>query len=298
MESELITVGLDGSPESLAAAQWAADEADRRQAVLRLLHAWILLAAEAPDTPPDRDQNAGARQIINRAVEEVRARHPHLQIMEDLVGSEAESALLLATSESRMVVLGTRALAPWESYALGDVSLDVVGRAEGPVVLVRGTGRAEPPRRESGDSTQQVPAPRIVVGVSLNGPCEPLLAFAFDAAASRGLPLQVVHGRALPVHAYVPWGIEPDVAEEVTKEAESELREAVRPWQERFPDVPVQLTVLPESPTRAMVQTVPGAELLAVGRRRHRPFLAPRVGPVAHAAIHHATCPVAVVPHD
>ncbi|MFF4948424.1 universal stress protein [Streptomyces chattanoogensis] len=293
MEPELITVGLDGSTESLAAARWAADEADRRNAVLRLLHAWILLAAEAPDTPPERDQNARARQIVNQAAQEVRERHPHLQIMEDLVGSEAEPALLRAADESRMVVLGSRALAPLESYALGDVSLDVVGRAEGPVVLVRGESRAEPPR-----PAPQVPEPRVVVGVSLNGPCEPLLAFAFDAAASRGIPLQAVHGRGLPVHAYVPWGIEPEVAEEVTKQAEGELREAVRPWRERFPDVPVQLTVLPESPTRAMVQTVPGAALLAVGRRRHRPFLAPRVGPVAHAAIHHVTCPVAVVPHD
>ncbi|UKY47932.1 universal stress protein [Streptomyces inhibens] len=293
MEPELITVGLDGSPESLAAAQWAADEADRRNAVLRLLHAWILLAAEAPDTPPERDQNVGARQIVHQAAQEVRERHPHLQIMEDLVGSEAEPALLRAADESRMVVLGSRALAPLESYALGDVSLDVVGRAEGPVVLVRGERRAKPPR-----PAPQVPEPRVVVGVSLNGPCEPLLAFAFDAAASRGLPLQVVHGRTLPVHAYVPWGIEPEVAEEVTKEAEDVLRETVRPWRERFPDVPVRLTVLPESPTRAMVQTVPGAALLAVGRRRHRPFLAPRVGPVAHAAIHHVTCPVAVVPHD
>lgn len=292
MEPELITVGLDGSPESLAAAQWAADEADRRNCVLRLLHAWILLAAEAPGTPPEHDQNAGAWQIVKQAAQEVRERHPHLRLMEDLVGAETESALLRAADESRMVVLGSRALAPLASYALGDVSLDVVGRAEGPVVLVRGEGHAEPPL------ASQAPEPRVVVGVSLNGPCEPLLAFAFDAAAIRGLPLQVVHGRALPVQAYVPWGIEPEVAEEVTKEAEGELRETVRPWREHFPDVPVQLTVLPESPTRAMVQTLPGAVLLAVGRRRHRPFLAPRVGPVAHAAIHHAACPVAVVPHD
>lgn len=297
MEPEVITVGLDGSLESLAAAQWAADEADRRNSVLRLLHAWILLAAEAPDTPPDRDQNAGARQIVDRALDEVRARHPHLQIIEDLVGSEAEPALLRAAGESRMLALGSRALTAWESYVLGDVSLDVVGRAEGPVVLVRGGWSANPPPPEFADLIPRS-EPRIVVGVSLNGPCDPLLAFAFDAAASRGLPLQAVHGRSLPVHAYAPWGVGPDVAEEVIKEADGELRESLCPWRESFPEVPVQLTVLPESPTRAMVQTVQGAELLAIGRRRHHPPLAPRVGPVAHAAIHHVTCPVAVVPHD
>ncbi|WP_336053957.1 universal stress protein [Streptomyces sp. CA2R101] len=297
MEPESITVGLDGSVESLAAARWAADEAERRNTALCLLHAWILLAAEAPDTPPDRDQNAGARQVVDRALDEVRAHHPQLRIIEDLVGSEAEPALLRAAAASRMLVLGSRALTAWESYVLGDVSLDVVGRAEGPVVLVRGGWSTHPTPPEFADPVPR-PAPRIVVGMSLNGPCEPLLAFAFDAAVIRGLPLQAVHGRTLPVHAYAPWGVAPGVAEEVTAEAEEELRESLRPWCARFPEVPVEVTVLPESPTRAMVQTVPGAELLVVGRRRHHPPLAPRVGPVAHAAIHHVACPVAVVPHD
>ncbi|MFD5393252.1 universal stress protein [Streptomyces sp. NPDC127097] len=297
MEPEIITVGLDGSAESLAAAQWAADEADRRHFVLRLLHAWILLAAEAADTPPDRDQNAGARRIVRQALEVVRERHPHLQIIEDLVGSEAEPALLRAAGESRMTVLGSRALGTLGSYVFGDVSLGVVGRADGPVVLVRGGGRAQPDRAESAGPPNG-PGSRVVVGMSLNGPCEPLLAFAFDAALSRGLPLQVVHGRPLPVQAYAPWGVDPDAATEAAKDADGELRDVIGPWRARFPDVPVELTVLTESATRAIVQTAPGAELLAVGRRRHRRFLAPRVGPVAHAAIHHATCPVAMVPHD
>jgi len=298
MEPDIITVGLDGSPESLAAAQWAADEADRRQAVLRLLHAWILLAAEAADTPPERDANAAARQIVRQAVDEVRERRPHLQIIEDLVGSEAETALVRAAGESLMVVLGSRALGTWESYVLGDVSLNVVGGAKGPVVLVRAPGRAKTPRHPSGRDAPPAPRPRVVVGVSLNGPGDRMLTFAFDAAASRGLPLQAVHGRPLPVQAYTPWGIDPDAAKELTKEADIELRDALRPWCERFPGVLVQETVLPESPTRALVQTVFGAELLVVGRRLHRPLLAPRVGPVAHAAIHHVTCPVAVIPHD
>ncbi|MEW2435878.1 universal stress protein [Streptomyces caniferus] len=298
MEPDVITVGLDGSPASLAAARWAADEAARRQAVLRLLHAWILLAAEAPDTPPDRDRNAGARQLVRRARDEVRERHPRLQIIEDLVGAEAEPALLGAAGESQMIVLGSRALGPWESYVLGDVSLNVVGRAKGPVVLVREDGRATSPRHEGADGPPPAPEARVVAGLSLNGPCDRTLDFAFDAAARRGLSLQAVHGRPLPVHAYTPWGLDPDAATELAKEADVELQDALSPWCERFPEVLVQRTVLPESPSWALVQSVFGAELLVVGRRLHRPPLAPRLGPVAHAALHHVTCPIAVIAHE
>ncbi|GAA3193480.1 MULTISPECIES: universal stress protein [Streptomyces] len=297
MEPEVITVGLDGSAESLAAARWAAEEAERRHAVLRLLHAWILLAAEAPDTPPDRDRNAGARRLVEQALDEVRAGHQDLRIIEDLVGSEAVPALLRAAEESRLLALGSRALTAWESYVLGDVSLEVVGRAGRPVVLVREgwSGRPAFPAAEGEDVP--LPAPHVVVGMGLKGSCDALLAFAFDAAESRGLPLHAVHGRALPVTAYAPWGVDPDAAEEFVKESEEAVRAAVRPWQERHPGVEVAVTVRPENPTRALLRSAPGAVLLAVGRRRRHAFV-PRVGPVAHAAMHHAACPVAVVPDE
>ncbi|WP_434599988.1 universal stress protein [Streptomyces sp. A5-4] len=35
-----VTAGIDGSPQSLAAACWAAHEAQLRNAPLRILHAW------------------------------------------------------------------------------------------------------------------------------------------------------------------------------------------------------------------------------------------------------------------
>jgi hypothetical protein len=34
-----------------------------------------------------------------------------------------------------------------------------------------------------------------------------------------------------------------------------------------------------------------------VGRRRSRTAMVPAIAPVTHAAIHHATCPVVVVPY-
>ena len=43
-----ITVGLGGSPESVAAADWAAREAQRRDLPLHLVHAWIRQPHDVP----------------------------------------------------------------------------------------------------------------------------------------------------------------------------------------------------------------------------------------------------------
>ncbi|MCH0541008.1 universal stress protein [Streptomyces sp. MUM 203J] len=288
MES-VVTVGLDGSPESMTAARWAADEAERRKATLRLLHAWPPLAPEPTVVPSELDQNYWARRLVRHARAELQARHPGLLIIGSLVADDAQNALLQAASESELTVLGSLGLTPAESYFLGSVSMALVARATRPVVLVR------PESREQGSS----PVPRsVMVALKLHGPCDDLLAFAFEAAAARGVPLQVVHGRSLPLHAHTPWGVDHDVAEEITQDAEKQLGQVLHPWREKFPGVEPVDAVRLESPAEALVRAAEGAELLVVGRRKHRPPLAPRLGPVAHAALHHARCPVAVVPHD
>lgn len=40
MSSHMVVVGIDGSPQSMAAADWAALEARRTGRPLRLVHAW------------------------------------------------------------------------------------------------------------------------------------------------------------------------------------------------------------------------------------------------------------------
>ncbi|MFF1682932.1 universal stress protein [Streptomyces sp. NPDC058256] len=289
----VVTVGLDGSPESLAAARWAAGEAERRKLTLRLLHAWPLLVPEPTRIPAEIDQNYWAKRIVHNARAELQARHPGLSIVGNLVADDAQDALLRAASESEMLVLGSRGLEPIESYFLGDISMAVVARAERPVVLVRAETR-----EEGGAPSTSGTAGGVVVALKLHGPCDDLLEFSFGAAAARGMPLRVVHGRSLPLHAHVPWGVDHDVTEEITKDAQKHLSQALRPWREKFPHVEVADSTGLESPAKAVVRAAEGAGLLVVGRRKHRPALGPSLGPVAHAAIHHARCPVAVVPHD
>ncbi|MGW6544255.1 universal stress protein [Streptomyces massasporeus] len=284
-----VTVGLDGSPESLAAARWAADEAEKRKLTLRLLHAWPLLAPEPTSVPSEVDQNYWAKRLVHTAQAELQARHPGLSIVGNLVADDAQSALLQAASESEMLVLGSRGLEPVESYFLGDVSMPVVARAERPVVLVRA--------QAGGEAAAPAWTGRVVVALKLHGSCDDLLDFAFHTAAARGVPLQAVHGRSVPLHARVPWGVDHNVTEEITRDALKELGKALRPWREKYPQVDVADGIRLESPARAVVRAAEDAALLVVGRRAHRAGLGPHLGPVAQAAIHHGGCPVAVVPH-
>lgn len=288
----VITVGLDGSPESLAAAHWAADEAELRKVTLRLLHAWPLLVEEPGNTPSEASQNYWSKRLVQHARAELQTRHPGLSVVGDLVADDAQDALLQAASQSEMVVLGSRGLRPVESYFLGDISLPVVARAERPVVLVRAG------KREEGPPPTPRPAGAVVVALKLHGPCDDLLEFSFGSAAARGLPLRAVHGRSVPLHAYTPWGVDHEVTDEITQDAQKRMAQVLRPWREKFPGVQVIDVIRPESPAKAVVRDAESSGLLVVGRRRHRPPLAPRLGPVAEAAIHHARCPVAVVPHD
>ncbi|MFE7329660.1 universal stress protein [Streptomyces sp. NPDC057565] len=288
----VITVGLDGSPESLAAARWAADEAERRRLTLRLLHAWPLLVPEPTLVPAEVDQNYWAKRLVHNARAELQARHPGLSIVGNLVADDAQDALLRAASESEMIVLGSRGLVPVESYFLGDISMPVVARADRPVVLVRAETQEEWPPPMPGTAGD------VVVALKLHGPCEDLLEFSFATAAARGMPLRALHGRSVPLHAYAPWGVDHDVTHEIRQDAQHHLSQALRPWLEKFPQVAVTDSIDLESPAKTVVRAAEGAGLLVVGRRKHRPALAPRLGPVAQAAIHHARCPVAVVPHD
>ncbi|MFG2139911.1 universal stress protein [Streptomyces sp. NPDC048650] len=284
---DVITVGLDGTPESLSAARWAAREARLRAARLRLLHAWVMLAQEPSSPAPDeRDQNYWPHRLMNEAREAVRAREPDLPLDETLVNHDPLEALKEAAAQSDLLVLGSRALGALSRYVLGETGLHLVAHTETPVVLVRA-------RQEGAERPDDV-----VVGLSLHGPCEALLAFAFHSAARRGVTLRAVHGQHLPAHAYNRGGgVEPYAAKTAAQDARQELAEALRPWREKFPDVVVDARVELESPAPALLRDATDAGLLIVGRRRKR-RLAPRIGHVVQAVVHHAPCAVAVVPHE
>ncbi|MFE0376717.1 universal stress protein [Streptomyces inhibens] len=286
---DLITVGLDGTLQSLSAALWAAREAELRQARLRLLHAWIPLAPEPTRAPPEEaEQNYWPRRITDEAQAAVVSSHPDLPVDVSLVRGDPLDALAKAAEQSDLLVLGSRGLGAAARFTLGEIGLELVTRTAVPTVLVRAQQ----------DTPARIGKGNVTVGVSLHAACEGLLAFAFETAARRTVTLRAVHGRQLSAYAYNRGGGDRIAAEESAQHAGYELAAALRPWKEKFPDVHVDEQVILESPAPGLLHGTANAELLIVGRRHRGRLLPPRIGHVVQAAVHHAPCPVAIVPHD
>ncbi|WP_165989754.1 universal stress protein [Streptomyces sp. YIM 98790] len=261
-----VAVGVDGSRESRTAADWAAREAVRRELPLRLVNCWGLAS---PLTPLRRDaEPGGSRRLLGELQARLAARYPELEIgTESLTGSPVH-ALTGAAAAAELLVLGSRGLGQVTGFLLGSVSLPVVARAERPVVVVRPEG-----------NWTEASGLEVVVGVHRPEPA--VLDFAVRAAAARGLRLRAVHVTPPEDGARLP-------GEPVSVPAS--LRSA-------HPGAQVVEEPATGSPGQVLTEAAADAELVVVGRGGHRPGLGPRVGPVVHALLHHAPCPVAVVPH-
>ncbi|MFF5438932.1 universal stress protein [Streptomyces achromogenes] len=284
-----ITAGVDGTEESLAALDWAAREAVRRGLPLRVVHAWRYAEALAA---ADRDtQHGWVAQGVEGAVRSVAERHPGLAVTTDLVEGGAAEALAEAAAGAELLVLGSRGHGRVVGFLLGSVGQAVVAEAVRPVVLVR-----------AGDEPAAEAAGREVVVGQQGGPEDSAAAlrFAFETAAARGAAVRAVRAWTLPpVFAYSPGSLrlldEAGGLEPYEKQA---LADAVRPWRERFPEVPVAEYVEMGSAGQVLLSAADRAQLMVVGRRAHRTAVGARIGSVAHGVLHHAGCPVAVVPHD
>ncbi|MGW3498537.1 universal stress protein [Streptomyces sp. NPDC001020] len=303
-----VTAGVDESDESLAAAHWAAREALRRGGTLRLMHAWTPQPNRVPSAPADATRRDLAEEILQRAVRSVRVARPGLPTEELLPAESAVTALVAAAEESEVLVLGSRGLGPITGFVVGSVSQRVVARSPGPVVLVRAgeTSADEHLPALNGVSPHEIPEipyRDVVLGLDVRHPADEPIGFAFDSARRRGAALHVIHAfSAGPTHAAAGRsGTAPEprpLAEpEPLAEKEHALVAMLRPWREKFPDVPVAETVIEGRPATELVRASAGACLVVVGRRTGEVHLGTHIGSVVHALLHHAGCPVAVVPH-
>jgi nucleotide-binding universal stress UspA family protein len=142
-----IVVGIDQSPHAHVALDWAMREAAMRGTTLTIVTVVTAMASpwtKKPLTVPDADEAvAHARQAAEEAVAksagEIGDAQPSSVTVQAFTGFPAK-ALIDASREADLVVVGSRGSGGFGELLLGSVSSQVAHHAFGPVVIVPARG--------------------------------------------------------------------------------------------------------------------------------------------------------------
>jgi nucleotide-binding universal stress UspA family protein len=135
-----ILVGVDGSPGGQTALEFAAREAAAHGATLRLLSAWEVPASvlSGGGVPPELYENfeGEARKLLDAAIARVTELEPSVSVEVRVAEGHPGNALVDATAEADLVVIGRRGRGGLAEFLLGSISHQVADHAKCPVVIV------------------------------------------------------------------------------------------------------------------------------------------------------------------
>src|SRR5271166_2440408 len=302
MASMPIVVGADGSEQSSRAVEWAAREAVRRKAPLRIVSVSAMPSRMRPRnanpaTVADILHKISARDLA-AALTRARELAPGLHIDTDLVTGPPAQTLTACGSGASMLVVGARGAGGFSAMVLGSVSRYVAMHASCPVVVAH----------EDSVAVHRA----VVVGVGDPAEAADSLGFAFEEASMRGAVLTVVHALArYPassswddedlklagwLHAAPGLDAPGEVGEPPDETAAAaELAKVLADWREKYPEVHSSLDIVRGHPGRVLASYAARADLVVIGRHGDREGIA-SVGSIQHPVLSHAHGPIAVVP--
>ncbi|WP_078987401.1 universal stress protein [Streptomyces sp. XY332] len=284
-DTSSVVVGVDGSQPARVAALWAAKEAERRDRPLHIVYGAdidgraLYLSAETIERV-----RVNGRALLDDTAKAVSAEYPGLTVTTEFSRAGAVDSLHRAGGLHGTVVVGNRGLGGFNSLMLGSVGLDVAAAAMTPLIVVRGVDGTE----ETG-----------TVLAAIRDEHDLLIArYAAKEAELHKAPLRLLH----------VWNVLQSVGEVVSMldgvdeiasghaEALQAVTDVVR---DEFPDLEVQADAEKSiSVAGVLVEASRHADLLVMGGRRvPGPLgLAPNLGMATHSLLHHAHCPVLLIP--
>jgi nucleotide-binding universal stress UspA family protein len=139
-----ILVGVDGSPASRRALEWASDEAVRHGSELVLLTAYL-----APPPPPSgtpsvqeaiRAKEAAsetAKELLMETIRDVLSEDPPVLVHPHVKEGNAAKLLIDFSEDADVLVVGSRGYGGFAGLLLGSVSQNVAAYAKCTVVVAR-----------------------------------------------------------------------------------------------------------------------------------------------------------------
>ena len=285
-----IVVGVDGSPASKVAVQWAARDAELRKVPLTLVHVVRATAGTWLETPllPEwmRGQRERGRQVIDDAlkiVDESCQRGP-AQVHCEMPSANAVPALVDLSKNADLVVVGRHGTGTLRGRHMGSVTSGLVYHAHCPVAVIHDEA---PPNADVAQSP-------VLVGIDGSPESELATAIAFDEASLRKVGLVALHAWS-DVSVFDSVFDLPGPRWPELKSIEDEaLAERLAGWGERYPDVSVRRVVVREEPALPLVDQSQWAQLVVVGSHGRGGFAGMLLGSISAAVVMLARVPVIV----
>ncbi|MCZ0857573.1 universal stress protein [Actinomyces israelii] len=290
-EDGVILVGVDGSPESLGAVDWAVARAARNDWRVHILCAYSLPSFTTASLDggyaalDDTAVRSGAQAVVDEAVARVQGRN--VAVTSSLETGDPAGVLVDLSGEAALAVVGTRGGGGFADRLLGTVSSALPAHAHCPTVVV--------PRHTEG--AEYTPVRRIVVGVDGSESARKALRWAVHEAEAWEAELTAI--AAVPMAsgagalAWLPAAVD---REQVLADVRSGLDRAVADAVEGHPAVVVRRHALDGNAAELMAEFSTAVDLVVVGSRGRGGFSGLLLGSVSQGVLSHASCPVMVVP--
>ena len=326
----VILVGVDGSPNSDRALDWAIVEANIRNWSLRLVSTFPSTFVADPIVGASYALAARqeAQAVLNHAAK--RAETQNVRTEAHVESGDATKVLVEYSETTKLAVVGKRGRGGFVGRLLGSVSSGLAAHSHCPTVVVpqghdttateleddqgtRGVPRnergeqstmhptffeavnAEDPPRQQGNVINGLSfAGQIVIAVD-SGTQGPALWEAAEMARIHGKPLALVSVTRAPV-GDLGWSPSMENSDPYYEEELAKLTRVITAVAARYPDVKLSRHLFVGKPAEVLVHTTQTADLVVLGTRGLGGFPGLLLGSVSQAVLHHGRSPMMVVP--
>lgn len=271
----VVAVGVDESPESVAAARFAVKAANDRGLDLMLIHAYL-----QPNftVPVDQRILDAVREPAERLVGQVAAQlvvPSTMRILADVQPQMPASLLLEVARRVPLLVVGQDHPTWDERLLFGRVAAQVAQRSDCPVVIVPSGWRVS-----STDSHHPV-----VIALEGTSPARVALHLAFEEAVAGSRRLVALHVTPYRSHRA-------DIEEQTAS-----LTEMLAGWKQDYPGVYVDVLVVRGDEDESLLRWSNSAAAVVV-ERPHRHWWNPWTHTAIGTVLSRTHCPLIIVPQE